>query len=567
MGTVERGRCLRNARRAKRLTQAELCDGLCTPEVVSRVENGRARVSDELINALLHRAGIRENATPGFKGKSDFKARYNLALAEADINVFKFDNAVSLLNYVRDIDFGGSTSSLQKWICLMTAMQLFMGYNDYELMEKNIHYALLLTSDSMYAEKIYTAVEKKLYFELLTCKILEHDKPAIDELVRLMNRIDRKYLSRETESDLTTYLYYRILRAFANCELSNSDDLYDYEKLREKVDESENAALTLIYHSIHAHICYKCGRREMGLEELRLVSDTAYLLKSPLLIDIAGHTRSVRVVNYIKELEDYFSGLKEITKVSDYTVIHVKEALQGETVYTLGDVIHDERLSQGVTLHELSEGLCSASKLSKIERNKQKVSYFLTQSLLQRLNINDDLLRFYLPTGFFSGDSANKNAISSDALEKEENDGVKAAMKRVGRDISVDNVGGKLLSKTELYCLNDLMLRAAERGDKGKFEHYRKITGLYLRKHTLGDYYVPSGITSVRIVIEAYFKMGMYNTAIAFFTEDMRTLLRNRPREYARALNYYMKAKMALHIADDAREAEMIDNFKALINI
>lgn len=52
------GEAIRQRRLALGLTQEELCEGLCEPATLSRIENGRQSPSRSRVNALLQRLGL-----------------------------------------------------------------------------------------------------------------------------------------------------------------------------------------------------------------------------------------------------------------------------------------------------------------------------------------------------------------------------------------------------------------------------------------------------------------------------------------------------------------------------
>ena len=64
-------------------------------------------------------------------------------------------------------------------------------------------------------------------------------------------------------------------------------------------------------------------------------------------------------------------------------------------VFTLGGLIRSLRKEQKLSQSALCRGLCSKSKLSKIENETQQPDIILAQTLLQRLGISDFVFTFY----------------------------------------------------------------------------------------------------------------------------------------------------------------------------
>ena len=52
------GEYIKNQRETLRLTQEQVCDGICDPATLSRIENGHHTPSRTKVNALLQRLGL-----------------------------------------------------------------------------------------------------------------------------------------------------------------------------------------------------------------------------------------------------------------------------------------------------------------------------------------------------------------------------------------------------------------------------------------------------------------------------------------------------------------------------
>ncbi|MFD2172425.1 helix-turn-helix domain-containing protein [Tumebacillus lipolyticus] len=52
------GGLIRESRKRACLTQTELAKGICTPSMISQIENGKAIPSEELLSKLADRMGV-----------------------------------------------------------------------------------------------------------------------------------------------------------------------------------------------------------------------------------------------------------------------------------------------------------------------------------------------------------------------------------------------------------------------------------------------------------------------------------------------------------------------------
>ena len=58
MQNISIGECIRQRRKELNLTQEQVCDGICDPVSLSRIENGKQTPRRSIINALLQRLGL-----------------------------------------------------------------------------------------------------------------------------------------------------------------------------------------------------------------------------------------------------------------------------------------------------------------------------------------------------------------------------------------------------------------------------------------------------------------------------------------------------------------------------
>lgn len=96
-------------------------------------------------------------------------------------------------------------------------------------------------------------------------------------------------------------------------------------------------------------------------------------------------------------LDDYLSQMDDIPQITFpiKKTINTSDLTDGTydffstDVLTIGRLIHELRTEQGLSLTSLCQGLCSKSKLSKIENDALQPDVFLTEALLQRLGISE----------------------------------------------------------------------------------------------------------------------------------------------------------------------------------
>ena len=112
--------------------------------------------------------------------------------------------------------------------------------------------------------------------------------------------------------------------------------------------------------------------------------------------------------NYVKEkklfkLDEYLAQINDIP-LNSFPIKKVTNTCNladgtydffSPDVFTIGKLIYELRNEQGISQSVLCQGLCSKSKLSKIEHDSLQPDIFLTESLLQRLGISERVLTFW----------------------------------------------------------------------------------------------------------------------------------------------------------------------------
>lgn len=97
--------------------------------------------------------------------------------------------------------------------------------------------------------------------------------------------------------------------------------------------------------------------------------------------------------NHLRRFHFQYLSLK---KNEDVSLLHDGiYDVSSNTVFCLGDLIHDLRTEQRLSQHVLCQGLCSKSKLSKIENNYLQPDIELSEALLQRLGYSERVFTFW----------------------------------------------------------------------------------------------------------------------------------------------------------------------------
>lgn len=111
----------------------------------------------------------------------------------------------------------------------------------------------------------------------------------------------------------------------------------------------------------------------------------------------------------------------------------------------LGEIIREKRLEQGLSLEELSEGICDVSTLSRLETGKQSPTRHKLNRLLQKLGISDDRYFAYV----------NKEEIELNSLFKD----------ITALNILYENMGRDPKIREELVCKQEELISIIDEDD------------------------------------------------------------------------------------------------------
>lgn len=92
---------IRLTREAKNLSQEELCDGICSPQTLSRIENGKVRVKKETYQKLMQKMGRTVEKSSCILTVQDYALLDTLKEADAAIIVNDYETARMYLNQVK----------------------------------------------------------------------------------------------------------------------------------------------------------------------------------------------------------------------------------------------------------------------------------------------------------------------------------------------------------------------------------------------------------------------------------------------------------------------------------
>lgn len=403
MAVRNAGKIIREARLKAGLTQEQMSEDICSVLTLSRIENNSAGVSPSLFQALMSRAGAPRNIFPVFPNRKDFDCFYTLKRARLYLESWQLQEAYDELLKVKNADFSNNKFHYQEWLYLQGCLQSRSGSCEHQLIYEIFISALNITKPNIdfsdLSNELFSDIELELLIEisneLLYLSHCDLSYIICSQLESYINNAELSFIERD-----------RLLSRNAIARTKYLLYTHDYNKALETINEyrhlmvvnSENTSL-LELNFWTAMSYYYCGNIEKAHQ---MFNDTFYSARA---IESCYATTCLKFVseNTSIVIDDYIKSLPPIDcKTFKYEKITASLSLSDGTydlfspdVLTLGRLIYILRKEQNISQAVLCQGLCSKSKLSKIENDQLQPDIFLSEALLQRLGVSERVFSFW----------------------------------------------------------------------------------------------------------------------------------------------------------------------------
>lgn len=403
MSVRNAGKAIREARIKAGLTQEKLSDGICSTLSLSRIENCTAGVSPSTFHALMSRAGAECEAFPTFASRTDFDCFYTLKRARFYLEAWQFEDAYHQLMFVQDMNWADNRFYYQEWLLLQYRIQFHNQSQEHEYLYDLLTEAFLISYPEFNIDMINSLLLSTVELEILI---------GLAQECYYLGQTDRcGYLCAQIEfylqnSQFTTLEKERFLAQNAIVYTKYLLAQKDYAKALEVADQNRHQMVINRELSILYELTFLTS---LGYYYTSHINEFYSLFKTSFY---SSHAICSCYSTYIKQfvtnhlqysLDEQLQSLKEIPfsifefkKNEDVSLLHDGiYDVSSNTVFCLGDLIHDLRTEQRLSQHVLCQGLCSKSKLSKIENNYLQPDIELSEALLQRLGYSERVFTFW----------------------------------------------------------------------------------------------------------------------------------------------------------------------------
>lgn len=397
------GKTIKEARLKAGMTQEQLSEGICTVLSLSRIENGSSGVSPVTFQALMAHADAPCEIYPIFASRTDFDCFYSLKRARYFLNSWQLQECYDELAAIESKSFADNKLYYQEWLYLYGSLLIRSGCHEHSDI-----YAIFLEAIHTTRPEIDFADFRQLFLSTTEIELLI----AIAQEFLYLNNSDSCYIiCSQIASYLASAELDYLKKDFLEAEYAISYSKYllyikDYEKVlsiadvyrHKMVQDSEDAPL-LELTFLTALGYYYTGKKDAAYTYFKNTFYSAHAIESYY----ATICRNYVIEHNLFVLDNYLSKMEDISRINFPTkkVIDTSNLTDGTydffspDILTIGRLIHDLRKEQCISQTILCQGLCSKSKLSKIENDLLQPDIFLAEALLQRLGISERVLTFW----------------------------------------------------------------------------------------------------------------------------------------------------------------------------
>lgn len=394
---------IREARIKAGLTQEQLSKGICTPQVLSRIETGTANVSHVTFQALMERAGVQYGRFPVFSSRDGFECFYGLKRVRLYLDAWQLESAYEELGKLEEKNWADNRLYYQEWLLLHCRLQFLSGccshQENYDTLLDALHitrpdidlldfHALLLSQNEI--QLLTLIAQEALYLDMaMLCRQIcaQLDTCLAESTFALIEK------ERMQADAAIVYVKYLI----GVKDFDNAFEIADAYRKKAAVNAYDAPLIELTFL---AGLCsHYTGKTELADTHIKAAFYSAQAIESCYATRCRDYLKKETSYSITGSMKDFPTiPLTAFPPKAFTDSVHVTDGIREEDTadaYTLGHLIQDLRLEQNVSQSVLCHGLCSKSKLSKIENDSLQPDIALATALLQRLGISGKIFPYW----------------------------------------------------------------------------------------------------------------------------------------------------------------------------
>lgn len=403
MSVRNAGKAIQEARKKAGLTQEQLSDGICSVLSLSRIENCSAGVSPSTFRALMSRAGVECETYPVFADRTDFDCFYTLKRARFYLEAWQFQDAYDQLCSVQNMNWADNRFYYQEWLLLQYQILFHNHSCPHEKLYALLKEAILISCPDINTDRIASQLLSTIEIELLIAIAQENLYLNHPEQSGYLCAQIENYL---TNSQLTSLEKERLLAQNAIVYTKYLLAVKDYATALKKSDHYRHQMVLNNENSLLFELTFLTALgyfytndKEQFFTLFQTVFYSSHALNSCYATTVRDYVRSVLGVTLNTDMEacpDIPYQQYPMPETKD--TVHLHDGIfnaDSNSIMYFGDLIRELRQEQKLSQQIVCQGLCSKSKLSKIENNYLQPDIALAEALLQRLGISERVFTFW----------------------------------------------------------------------------------------------------------------------------------------------------------------------------
>ena len=397
---------IHEARILSGMTQEDMADGICSVQALSQIENGVMNARPATFESLMRRAGFPHTRFPVFADRDDFECYCSLKYAHIHLDAWQLEPAWKELQKIKELRWTGSRFYYQEWLFLYARLQFRSYACRHEYIYDILLAAIRITRPCFTPEAPDGTPLAKIELEIITAlaqeafslgrrkecvRIVDYAEHCLGSgLYSCLSDMERTRLQAEAA-------IVRVKCLFAAAEYGDAFRIAD-EHRHQMVTNNESAPLFEL--TFLAGLCGFCsGQTDEADALIKASYYTAHHVGScyaSVCLAYLQQETAFPVTEQMLRLPG--TALKEYPpETVDASLASPAKASTADKAYdyAIGDIIRDLRLEQNLSQSALCYGLCSKSKLSKIESKTLQPDIALTEALLQRLGVSERIFTFW----------------------------------------------------------------------------------------------------------------------------------------------------------------------------
>lgn len=403
MSIVSENEMIRIIREKSGLSQEDFCDGICSKQALSCIENGKNGVSPITFEIFAQRANMNVKPFPCFADERDYDCYMDLHRADFLIDSWQFDSAYLELEKVENNNFSDNRFYYQKWLMLNCKILVLTEKYDYKNVSDLILEALRVTypeyRQGTLKRKLLSSIEIELLSMLADAYIGMGENTQASELIEYLEEYLKKIkISVVALFMLSSYVGYLKEKL---CLINN-----DYETL---LDHSNRWYKNAVIHhrsipifrfaSMNAIALYKTGSTNEAITMFKEVLAAGSLINSVFVNQCLDYIKSYTDIS-LSEFDNIIYNQISFTpkKFRTHYAARLKAGVYStsdDKIIKFGGILRLLRNRRGLTASKVYTGLCSKSMYSKVENDKALPSVILAKALLERVGITENLFDFF----------------------------------------------------------------------------------------------------------------------------------------------------------------------------